>query len=462
LLKRHVIFGIVKQNYLLANVLDTKHNTSLIPFTTNIIMSKFNLSNRFILGLSLVGSLTFFGCQDALQNEAITELEQVTLEETKRSEDFIQNQFIVVLKDGAFGQKLGKVAVAPVADRSTNLKNFEVKQVLLTKAVSKMVSEFGVDPKAVEFVYGDALLGFAGTFTDEQIKAIGSDPRVDYIEQDQIMRITDGFADDGKSTTNTISRTEAQSTPWGISRVGFGNYAGGARWAWVIDSGIDGSHPDLTVDTQFSRSFVSGFSGTQDGNGHGTHVGGTIAAKNNSIGVVGVAAGATLVSCRVFAGSSGSNSAVISAVDYVRATAYANDVANMSLGGGRSSTLDRAVTNAANAGVYFALAAGNEAQNANNVSPARVNGNRILTVSAMDINSRYASFSNFANPPIDVCAPGVNIESTWTGGGYRSISGTSMATPHVAGILLINGGTVYTQGNVQNDPDGNADPIAKK
>ena len=425
-------------------------------------MPKFNFSNRFILGLSLAGSLTFFGCQDALQNDAITELEQVNLEETKGSEEFIQNQFIVVLKDGTFGQKLSKVAVAPVADRATNLKNFEAKQARLTEAVSKMVSEFGVEPNAIEYVYGDALLGFAGTFTDEQIKAIGSDPRVEYVEQDQVMRISDGFEDKDKGSTNTVSRTEAQSIPWGISRVGYGNYAGGTRWAWVIDSGIDGNHSDLTVDTQFSRSFVNGYSGTQDGNGHGTHVAGTIAAKNNNIGVVGVAAGATVVSCRVFAGSSGSNSAVISAVDYVRANAYANDVTNMSLGGGRSTTLDRAVTRAANAGVHFALAAGNEAQNANNVSPGRVNGSRILTVSAMDINSRYASFSNFANPPIDVCAPGVNIESTWTGGGYRTISGTSMATPHVAGILLINGGTVYTQGNVLNDPDGNADPIAKK
>ncbi|AFM06227.1 subtilisin-like serine protease [Bernardetia litoralis DSM 6794] len=426
-------------------------------------MSKFNFSNRFILGLSLAGSLTFFGCNDALQTESISELEQTTLDkENKGSQDFIQNQFIVVLKDGTFGQKLAKVAVAPTKNRATNLKNFETKQALLTEAVSKMVSEFGIDSKAIEFVYGDALLGFAGTFTDEQIKAIGSDARVDYVEQDQVMRISDGFTDGANGNVNQVSRTEAQSTPWGISRVGYGNYAGGARWAWVIDSGIDGNHSDLTVDTQFSRSFVSGYSGTQDGNGHGTHVAGTIAAKDNSFGVVGVAAGATLVSCRVFAGSTGSNSAVISAVNYVKANAYSDDVANMSLGGGTSTTLDNAVTSAANSGVYFALAAGNEAQNTNNVSPGRVNGSRIFTVSGMDINSRYYTSSNYANPPIDICAPGVSVYSTYTGGGYATLTGTSMATPHVAGALLINGGTYSTQGNVLNDPDGNADPILKK
>ncbi|WP_338765350.1 S8 family serine peptidase [Bernardetia sp. ABR2-2B] len=416
-------------------------------------MSKFNLSRKFILGLGLAGSLTFFGCE-TVEQQAMVELEEKT--DVVSSEEFIQNQFIVVLKDGTFGQKLGKVSAAPIMDRSANLKNYEATQASLKGEVSNMVAEFGVAPEAIEFVYGNALLGFAGTFTSEQINALKNDSRVDYVEQDQVMRITDG--DKGK---NTVSRTEAQSTPWGISRVGYGNYAGGARWAWVIDSGIDGNHSDLTVDTQFSRSFVNGYSGTQDGNGHGTHVAGTIAAKDNNIGVVGVAAGATVVSCRVFAGSSGSNSAVISAVDYVRASAYADDVANMSLGGGRSTTLDNAVKNAANAGVYMVLAAGNEAQNTLNVSPGRVNGNRITTVSAMDINSRFANFSNYGTP-VDVCAPGVNINSTWTGGGYRSISGTSMATPHIAGIRLINGGPVYIQGYVQNDPDGDADPIGRK
>ena len=218
-------------------------------------MSKFNFSNRFILGLGLVGSLTFFGCQDALQNEAITELEQS--KEELGSQEFIQNQFIVVLKDGTFGQKLGKVAIAPVKDRATNLENFQVKQESLKASVNQMVAEFGVEPAAIEFVYGDALLGFAGTFTAEQIEAIKDDSRVDYVEQDQVMGITDGFTD-GKNN-HTVSRTEAQTIPWGIRRVGAVNFAGQNRWGWVIDSGIDASHPDLTVDTQFSRSFVSGF-----------------------------------------------------------------------------------------------------------------------------------------------------------------------------------------------------------
>lgn len=122
-------------------------------------MSKFNFSNRFILGLSLVGSLTFFGCQDALQNEL---LEDANLQTDKKdSKELIQNQFIVVLKEGTFSQKLGKIAIAPQRDRATNLKNFDAKQIVLTEAVSKMVVEFGVEPKAIEFVYGDALLGFA-------------------------------------------------------------------------------------------------------------------------------------------------------------------------------------------------------------------------------------------------------------------------------------------------------------
>ncbi|NJW54993.1 S8 family serine peptidase, partial [Salinimicrobium oceani] len=109
-------------------------------------------------------------------------------------------------------------------------------------------------------------------------------------------------------------------------------------------------------------------------------------------------------------------------------------------------------------GIKFALAAGNDSTNANNSSPARVNGTNIYTVSAIDINDRFASFSNYGNPPIDYAAPGVNIKSTWKSGGYNTISGTSMASPHVAGILVL--GSVRADGTASGDPDGNPDPIA--
>jgi subtilisin family serine protease len=130
----------------------------------------------------------------------------------------------------------------------------------------------------------------------------------------------------------------------------------------------------------------------------------------------------------------------------------------MSLGGGVSSALDTAVINAAAKGVRFALAAGNETDNANNHSPARANGPNIYTVSAFSTpGDKWASFSNYGNPPVDFAEPGVAIKSTWLNGGYNTISGTSMATPHLAGLLLL--GAIRSGGVVQGDPDGNPDTI---
>ena len=225
----------------------------------------------------------------------------------------------------------------------------------------------------------------------------------------------------------------------------------------VLDPGIQLDHPDLNVDVARSRTFL-GKGGPGDENGHGTHVAGTIAARDNTIGVIGVAPGAPVVAVRVLdRRGSGSVSGVVAGVDYVAQNGRPGDVANMSLGGGVSTTLDNAVIAAASGGVRFALAAGNERDDANNHSPARANGPNVYTVSSFAIGDNWSSFSNYGNPPVDYAEPGSSIKSTWTGSGYNTISGTSMATPHLAGILLQ--GAVGNGGRVNGDPDGNPDVI---
>ena len=210
--------------------------------------------------------------------------------------------------------------------------------------------------------------------------------------------------------------------------------------AWVIDTGIDLDHPDLNVDKARSRNFSTGAS-PEDGNGHGTHVAGIIGAKDNSIGVVGVSPGATLVAVRVLNNAgSGTNSGVIAGVDYVAANGHNGDVANMSLGGGISQALDNAVVNAAATGVKFTLAAGNESDSAHNHSPARANGPNVYTVSAFAKAQRdryrrpVGVLFQLRHPPVDYAEPGSSIPSTYKNGGYATLSGTSMAAPHLAGI----------------------------
>lgn len=167
--------------------------------------------------------------------------------------------------------------------------------------------------------------------------------------------------------------------------------------------------------------------------------------------------GATVVPVKVLnSHGSGSYSGVIAGVDHVAANGKPGDVANMSLGGPPSDAVDKAVENAAGKGIKFTLAAGNEGDDASNSSPARAKGDNIYTISAMDSNDNFASWSNYGSP-VDYCAPGVAIRSTWKDGGYNTISGTSMAAPHAAGVLLL--GEPNASGYVKNDKDGNRDPI---
>lgn len=246
--------------------------------------------------------------------------------------------------------------------------------------------------------------------------------------------------------------TPTQETPWGITRVNGGATYNGSNVAWVLDSGIDLDHEDLNVDVARSISYVRG--DADDQNGHGTHVAGTIAAIDNDRGVVGVAAGATVVSVRVLdRRGSGSYSGIIAGVDYVAANGASGDVANMSLGGGRSQALNDAVEAAASGGIRFVLAAGNESTDASTKSPASANGANVYTIASSTSSDGFSSFSNYGRPPVDFIEPGSAIRSTWKGNGYNTISGTSMAAPHAAGLLLL--GPIRNGGSITG-PDGDS------
>lgn len=399
----------------------------------------FKLSN--ILKAIVVFGVVFvlvFSCQTQTEIIGPEDIQETTNIVTGTP---IEGQYIVVYKKGTMSSS--RISL-----------EYKVRQDYMTQKTTEFLRDINVDPAVIKNVYGNALEGFSAKLSEERLNIIRNDPRVAYVEQDKFIVLAPGG---GRGKPGGDGGTPPpQETPWGIARVN-GGVSGVGLTAWIIDSGIDLDHPDLNVDVARSVSYVRG--DADDQNGHGTHVSGTIAAIDNTEGVIGVAAGATVVAVRVLdRRGSGSTSGVIAGVDYVGANGSSGDVANMSLGGGVSQALDDAVVNASNAsGVIFCLAAGNSSDDANNYSPARVNGPNIITVSASDINDNFASFSNWGNPPIDWCAPGVSVKSTWKDAGYNTISGTSMATPHVAGVLLLGAGK--NGGSVNGDPDGNPDTI---
>lgn len=406
-------------------------------------MKIFKPNTTFIAIAGMAVSSLFLSCE---AEEQITETQNLKNDSSVLQESqsqAISGQYIVTLNEAA----------------SKSIKNdnsYKGRLANVNAFVNEMIAAPHMKSTSVKQVYGFAMTGFTATLSPEQLKSLQSDSRVASVEPDVMVKLSVA-----KEETTAMAFV-AQNTPYGITRVN-GGVDGTGKTAWIIDSGIDLDHPDLNVDVDRSRSFVPGEPSPDDQNGHGSHVAGTVAAIDNGIGVIGVAPNAKVVALKVLgADGSGATSGIIAALDYVAAVGEPGDAANMSLGPavpilGINSALDNATTRVGAKGIGVAIAAGNSTSIANLYSPARASGENVYTVSAMDSNDQFAYFSNFGSV-VDYCAPGVSVYSTSMQGGYATLSGTSMAAPHVCGLLLL--GDLRTDGNVFLDPDFNPDPIA--
>jgi len=305
---------------------------------------------------------------------------------------------------------------------------------------------FGLD---LGHVYSSALQGYAARMTPGTAAVVEALPGVDFVQQDRPVAAT------AQSTPTGIDRSQADVSPTaaidGVDQRVDADVA-------VIDTGVDLDHPDLNVYRQGARNCSTLAISPDDDHGHGSHVAGTIGALDNTTGVVGVAPGARIWPVKVLSAiGTGLNSDVVCGIDYVAAHADQIEVANMSLGGGgeddgtcgatSGDAMHAAICDAVDAGVTFVVAAGNDSADAATSTPAAYD--EVVTVSALadfdgqpgggapstcrsDEDDTFASFSNYGRD-VDVIAPGVCIDSTSMQGGYATLSGTSMASPHVAG-----------------------------
>jgi subtilisin family serine protease len=295
-------------------------------------------------------------------------------------------------------------------------------------------------------IFDSAIHGFIARVPNQQvIDSLAKDPRVAYVEQDQQVQ---AFFD---TLPNGINRIDGDLSP---ARSGDGTGSVNADIA-ILDTGIDFSHPDLNIYAQ--KTFVSGTSSANDDNGHGTHVAGIAAAKDNGYGVVGAAPGARLWDIKVLDSTgSGFISDIVAGIDFIAQYYSMVDIVNLSFGCQcKSYALDSAINNAVGKGMTFVVAAGNAHTDASTFSPA--NNPNVIAVSAIADNDgrcggvgpsttygrddSFASFSNYGST-VDMAAPGVNILSTYKGNTYAYMSGTSMAAPHVAGAAALYKATV--------------------
>ncbi|KAH7384572.1 peptidase S8/S53 domain-containing protein [Pyrenochaeta sp. MPI-SDFR-AT-0127] len=332
------------------------------------------------------------------------------------------------------------VALLPAAIASP-LAKAKRDDVIAGKYIVKLkgdVSTFAEDElkksisTAPDFEYSlPGFRGFAGTLSDQELAELQVSSQVDYIEQD------------AKVFASVL--VEQVDATWGLGRIShrekgnttylYDDSAGEGTCSYVIDTGIEVQHTDFEARAEFLTD-TSGEGTLQDGNGHGTHVAGTIGSET-----WGVAKKTKLYAVKVLnSGGSGSTSGVLGGIQFVQNDARSRKaagecpkgvVSNMSLGGGKSTAINQAAAALVSSGVFLAVAAGNSGDDAAFYSPA--SEPTVCTVGATTIDDKRITWSNYGTI-VDIFAPGVDITSTWLGGITRTISGTSMASPHIAGL----------------------------
>jgi hypothetical protein len=422
------------------------------------------LQNRFTGLAALIGVLIFLAaCQ---RHEPVEMLQGRTNDFLVRqspvsfsSGDAIEGQYIVVFKETADVNNQFRML-----DKAAGFESFQ----LAAKQASHMVMERNKVPVSVmKSAFGSPnLTGMVARLDRDQLAKLKKDEAVAYIEQDQMFALSvEPFIRPPLSPTSGSTNT-TQVSSWGVSRVGGTGSVSWKRRAWIIDTGIDLDHPDLNVDGNRSANFCTQgtFSSSgNDGHGHGTHVAGIIGAKDNGFGALGVVPGVKVVSVKVLSDEGyGQVSDVIAGAIYVLLNADDDDVVNVSLGGVTSQTLDNAVGNiAAYLGTPVVVAAGNNSQSVSSISPARLSLPNVYIVSSIGQNDQFSVFSNYGST-VDFAAPGEAIFSTYKDGLYATMTGTSMAAPHAAGVLLLTGNNPHSNGSALNPPDANAYPIVNK
>ena len=336
---------------------------------------------------------------------------------------------LTVLAPAAFAQQNDPLATRPFS-RSKPIPGHYIV-VLKPSVIDPLAESVNITRQhggQVTRIYGRALKGFAVKLPDAALQGMRNHPNVDYIEQDQAISL------------NQVS--PANQATWGLDRIDQAdrpldtqyhfNTTGAGVYAFILDTGIRTDHVEFNGRLLAGYNVVADTNGTNDCNGHGTHVAGTVGGTT-----WGVAKGASLIPVRVLdCAGSGSYSGIIAGIDWMAASTLRPAVANMSLGGGISSAVNAAVAGAVSKGITMVVAAGNANADACNYSPASEPS--AITVGATASNDTRASYSNFGSC-LDIFAPGSSISSAWhtSATASNTISGTSMAAPHVAGVAAL-------------------------